>query len=296
MRTGRHSRHQDDVAGEHVEQRQRTDDVVFFRKQQSVTEPTVIDHAGILVLRHFRHARRAACVEVGRDTVAFAVGEIQFGVLLFDRLVEADHIRSHLGRLGADHRDDPRLWRRQITVQVNFNYGFHTGRVAHGLGHLLRHIRFRERLQRDDNLGFGFPQDRRNLFRFQQRVDRVHDARNRTTQQRQRGFVTVRQHISHHILFTDTQGPEQVCGLRHFGPQFAPCQGFGFVVGAREYLIADSRPVRVLSGCARQQTVQGRGHITIGPRHLLFDRVAIVHRSKTHRSSSQNLPGQCVRD
>ncbi len=42
----------------------------------------------------------------------------------------------------------------------------HLWRVAAGLCHLLGHIRLGKGLERDDNLGFGFAQDRRDLFRL----------------------------------------------------------------------------------------------------------------------------------
>ena len=189
-----------------MEQRQRTDDVVFLGKQQPMPEPAVVDHAGIQVLRDLRHAGRAAGVEIGGHTVGLGILEGQLGRLLGHFLVQAFDIRMRLAvDLGPDERHDPGFGRRQVAVEIDLQDGVHARRVAHGLGDLLCHVGLRKRLQRDDDLGPGLAQDRADLLGLQKRVDRVGDARDRAAQQRIDRLVGIGQDIGHHVLLADAE-------------------------------------------------------------------------------------------
>ena len=80
----RYGRHQDHVACENVKQRQRTHDVVIFRIQQRVTQPSVIGHAGILVLCNLWHTGRTAGMEVKRYPILLRIIKGQVSRLFRD--------------------------------------------------------------------------------------------------------------------------------------------------------------------------------------------------------------------
>ena len=237
LRRGKHSmrarcdhRHHDRICGKDVEQRQRTDHGVRGLEQQPLAQPTVIEHARKLVLRHFGHARGAAGMEIGRNMIGRAVLERQpvrgllaaFSVKGFDVCRMADRV------LGADQRHNQLFDATQIAQEVHFQHGLDRRRVLDSLGHLLRQVGLWEGANRDHNLGLGLAQDGGNLFCLEQRVDRVDDARYRPAQKGHRSFQRVGHHIGHNVIFPDPKAAEQVCRLGHIGVQRVPCQGFGF--------------------------------------------------------------------
>ena len=69
MGTGGQHRHDDDMAGKNVEQRQWTHNVVAGAEHKGRSEPPIVEHARICMLGHLRHAGGAAGVEIGRDPV-----------------------------------------------------------------------------------------------------------------------------------------------------------------------------------------------------------------------------------
>ena len=108
MRAGCHRSHEDDVAGKDVEKRQRAHDVVVLREQQFGSDPPVVNHSRIPVLRDFRHAGRTAGVEIAGDPVAGAVGEVQCLRVLGNFSVEVEVFRLVLNlTLWPDERHDP---------------------------------------------------------------------------------------------------------------------------------------------------------------------------------------------
>ena len=134
MRAGGQGRHQDHVAGEHMEQRQRADDVVLLGEEQRMPDPTIIDHAGILVLRHLGHARCATGVEIGRHAVSGAVGEIQMIAPLTVQLsieIQDARFMLHL-EFRAQKWHDQLLQAGHVAKEINLQHGFHTRRKFDG--------------------------------------------------------------------------------------------------------------------------------------------------------------------
>ena len=295
------------MASKDMEQRQWTDHVVIRCEQQCAAQPAVIDDPRIAVLRDFRHARRAARVEIGRDTVACAIGKGQRLGLARDLGVEILDVGMMVAKvLGPDKRHNPRFRRRQIAVEINLQHGMHTRRMAHGLGGFLRHIGFRKRLQGDDDLSLRLAQDRGNLFRLQQRVDRIDDPRDGTAQNGQHGLVAIGQDAGNNIAFLDTKAAEQVGRLACFFMQLPPSQGFCLVLGTAQKLKGHRLARRVLVTRLRQHLVERLGNIPVSPGHFRFNCNRICDRCKTHRgppfrgaaiapasSSDGNVKGFC---
>ena len=232
MRARGHGGHQDHMAGKNVEQRQRTHDIVLFAEQQAMAQPTVVDQAGIFVLRHLRHAGGAPGVEIASDTVFLHVLEIERGVLFGDLSVEVEVLRLIFCQpLGPDQWHDPAFRRCQIADKVHLKHRMHLGRKPHRFGGLLRHVRLGERPQGDHDGCTNLAQDGTDLFGIQQRIDRADDPRNGTAQQGDSRLVTVWQHVGHHVFLTNTEAAEKVGGLCHAAMQLAPGQRFGLVFG-----------------------------------------------------------------
>ncbi len=91
------------------------------------------------------------------------------------------------------------------------------GGVAHRFGGFLGNIRAWKVLERYNNLGVRFAQDRADLFGFKKRVDRVHNPGDRSAECCEYRFIAIGQHQSDNIGFPDAKGPEQVRGLTDFG-------------------------------------------------------------------------------
>ena len=116
MGAGRNRRHQNDMARKDMEQRQWADDVVMFREQQSMPDPAVVNDARIGVLRHLRHTRGAARVEIRRDAVPRTVGKIKaitaMPLALSLKIQDACLVRG--SNLGPNQRHHKPLEPRQI--------------------------------------------------------------------------------------------------------------------------------------------------------------------------------------
>ena len=230
MRAGHHSGHQDHVAGKNVKQRQRTHDVVMLLKEQFGAEPAVVDEPRIAVLGDFGHSGRSARVEVAGHTIFGAVGKAQGLRLLGHFFFKAQVCRLIFhSPLGPDQRNDPRFGRREIAQKIHLQHCLHIRRQGHGLGRFVRDVGFWERSQSDNDLGIGFPQNRPDLFRIQQRIDRVCDTCNRCSQQCVHCLIGIWQNVGHHVFFADTQTSEKVRGLCHLLFQLRPIQGFRLV-------------------------------------------------------------------
>ena len=293
MRARGNGRHQDHVAGKDVEQRQRTHDVVLFREQKRVPEPAIVDQPRILVLRHLRHAGGAAGMEIGGDAVFLGILEGQpIGGLLGDLGIEVDDLGMVVGGvLGPDERHDELFQPREVAQQIDLDHMLDVGRVAHGLGHFLGHIRLGERLDRHHRLGPGFAQDGADLLGFQERVDRVRDARNAAAQKGQHRFVAVGQDIGHRIRLGDAKRAEQVRRLRDLAVKLRPGQRFGLVALAREQLVGHRVVVREFVLGIRQKLIERGGRLALGPWQFLLDSLHIREvRKPRHSSSSPFIP------
>ncbi len=267
------------MAGKHVEHRQRAHHAVFFGVKQLVADPALIHDPGVFVLCNLGHARGAAGVEIGGDPVFFGVLEAEGCGLRLHFLVEAAQIRvARAFDLRAHQRHDPAFGRRQVAVEVNFQNRLHVWRVAHGLRRLLRHIRLGEGFERDDNLGVGFAQDGGDLFRFEQRVDRVDDPGNGGGNGRDNRLGAIGHDHCDHIRRPHPQRTEQVCRLRHLRVKLGPGQCLGLVVGAGKQLECHGRTVRKLVLGDREHFINRRGHIARLPRHLGLVATGVLER------------------
>ena len=191
------------------------------------------------MLRHFGHTCGAACVEIARHAILLRILELQRLGLLGHLCIQVFICSLILhAALGADQWHDHFFQSRQIAVQIHFQNGFDVGRQRHGLGGFVGYVSFGERPQCDDNFRVRLAQDRTDLFCVQQRVDRVHDPRNRTAQKADDRLVRVWQDIRHHVIRPDTQRAEQVGCLNGFVVKLLPAQRFGVVFWTGEQLIA----------------------------------------------------------
>ncbi len=283
MCTRRHRCHQDHVAGKDMEERQRAHDVVLLGIEEPVPDPAIIDHPGIEMLRHLRHPRRPAGMEIAGDAVFLRILELQRRGLLGDLLPEVLVIGVHATfELGTQEGHDPALGRGQVAQQIHLEHGLHIGRVAHRLRRLLGDVGLRKGLQRDDHLGVRLPQDRGDLLGLQQRVDRVRDPGHGPAQQRQHGLVAVGQDVGHDVLRSDAQRPEEVRGLRDARVQVLPGQRFRLVAGPRKDLVAYRLVARKLRAGVAQQLVERGRDVPLRPRHLRFDCIPVVDPGKAH--------------
>ena len=228
-------RHEDHVAGEDVEERQRADDVVFGLEQELRPDPAVVDHARIPVLGDLRHPRGAAGVEVGGDAIALRVREGERSVFCFASSVVKSSTRAlWVGcTFGPDEGHDPRLRRREVAVEVHLDHRLDVGGERHGGMRLLRHVGLGEALERDDDLGLRLAQDRADLVDVEERVDRVRDPCDGRADQRDRGLVAVGQDVGDHVAFADPEAAEEVRGLRGLRVELGPGQRLGLVLRAR---------------------------------------------------------------
>ena len=242
MRAGTDHRHHNHMDRKDVEHRQRTDHIVFFCKQQRVTDPAVVNHPRIAMLRHFWHARGAARVEVSRHAVTFAISKIKRRALCADRGIPLVHFGIVGDRVfGADQRDDHLLDAGHIPQQINLNHVLNIRRKCYRFGSFLCHVSLWESLQRDNNFGLCLTQNGPDLCGVQKRVHRVHDARDHTANYCRRCLITVGQHKCHRIFFTNTKTAEQVGGLNAARKKLIPGQRLGCIFRTRENLIRNRR-------------------------------------------------------
>ena len=288
--------HHDD-GREDVEHGQRADQVVVFGEEQLVAQPAVIDHAGIEVLRHFRHARRTAGMKVGADAVGLAVLELEGLRLGADGLGEGVDLGFMLDRdLGADERHDQLLHAGQVAVQIDLDHVLDVRSQLDGFGGLLGHVGFREGAQRDQHLGLGLLQDRADLFGVQQRVDRVDDPRDHAAHIGDDGFVAVGQEIRDLVLLAHPQIAHQIGELRHLAPQVVPGQRFGPVVRPRKHLIRDRRARSERVGGPAQHFPDRDRQVAFGPGRLILDRLTVGVVGISHCLQFLPLARRCGRN
>ena len=152
---------------------------------------------------------------------------------------------------------------------------FHVGGMGHGFGHFLRHVGFRKGAQRDNDLGLRLAQDGRDLFGFQQRVDRVHTPRRHTAQKRDGRVIQRGQNIGDSVIFLHAKAAKQVRGLRDAVVQFGPCIGFCTRRGVGKQLKRDRRTIAPHVARACQRVIDGYRQFARLPRALSLDRAYI---------------------
>ena len=272
------------MTGKDVKQRQRAHHVVRLGKEQAMPQPAVVDHAGIFVLRDLGHAGGAAGVEIGRHPVARAVGKFQRRLLRRHRLVIVAQIGMVAGRvLGTHKRHDPALGRAEIAIEVDLQHRVDIWRVAHRLGGFLRDVGFRKRLERDHHLGPGLAQDGGDLFGLQQRVDRVHDPRDRGADGGCRGFQAIGQDQGDNIALVDLETAKQVGRLTALVMELLPCQGLRLFGGAGQQLIADRGPVGKGARGMAQHLIERCRFLARLPWHFVLNVERILPRRESHR-------------
>ena len=117
------------MAGEYMEEWKWAQHDVGARIQDIFTDPAIIDHARIAVLRNLWHARGSTSVEIGRDPIPIAVLKLQGFGLLVQFGVETQNLGAVSDRvLRADERNDPALRGREIAQQIDFKNCVHIGR------------------------------------------------------------------------------------------------------------------------------------------------------------------------
>ena len=182
--------------------------------------------------------------------------------------------------LGPEERDEPALRRREVAVQVDLEHRFHIRGIGDGPGGLLGHVRPGEGLQRDEDLGAGFAQDRGDLVWLKQRVDRVCDAHRHGTEERHDRFVRVREEVGDHVGFANAERAEEVGRLGGFSQKLGPCERFGLVLGAREDLVGDGGSVAPCLGGPLQLGKDRGGQIPVLPWHGVFNGKRVGDRTE----------------
>ena len=292
MRPRRERRHQEHLAGHHVEQRQRAQDHVRRFEEDAVGHPTVVDHPLVAVARDLRHPRRPAGVEERAHAVLLRVLERE-GLGLLRRLLGERQDAGVVidGVLGPDQRNDQLLRARQVAVEIHLHDGLHVRRQLDRAGDLLRHVRLGERPQRDHGLGARLAQDRRDLLGLQQRVDRRGHARHRAADQRDGGLRAVGQHVGDRVVRADAQGPEQVRRLRDAVVELRPRQRLGRGLRIGEELEREGGAVGMRVAGAGQEAVERLRRHGVRPRLRRLDRTHVLVRGESHRI----LPRFCPR-
>ena len=258
------------MAGKDVKQRKRAHDALVFVKQEFLAEPALVHNPRVEMLRDFWHPRCPTCVEIGCDTVDFAIFKAERFWLFCHLCVEAFYIRVMIDvHLRTHERDDPALWRREVAVEIHREDRMDIGRVLDRLCRFLCDVCFGEVAQGHHDLGFGLAQNCADLLWLKQWVDRINDTCSHTANQGNGCFRGIWQDKRDNIAFPYTKTAEEIGGLTDLIVKLAPAQCLGLICGARHELITYGRTIRKLCRRPCEHFINRGWHITCTPRHFI---------------------------
>ena len=114
-------RHQNHMDSKDVKQGQWAHDAIVVIKEQLIAKISVVNHPFIAMRHHFRHARGAACVEIGAHAIACTIvkakaarvaGHFGCEIMIGDTV--------HFGHFRPDQGNNHRFGEGQIAVQIHF--------------------------------------------------------------------------------------------------------------------------------------------------------------------------------